>query len=252
MEPSALDGGYINEVVRVGDTVHRSMGPRSSFVHELLLDLDRRGFDGSPRYLGKDDDGREVLSFIPGDVPTGETPQFVRSAQSLVSVARLVREFHDMTAGTPLAGDEEVVCHNDLSPKNTVYRAMSEGPFEAVALIDWDIAAPGRRIHDVAHMCWQYLDLSEKWSNPDDAAVLIRLVAHSYHLVDSHDLIPTILWWQDRCWRGIEGRASVEPAMARLVALGVPRQIQRAHDWVELHAAALSSPLADPDGATSD
>jgi hypothetical protein len=34
----------------------------------------------------------------------------------------LVREFHDLTAGTPLATGGEVVCHNDLSPKNTVYR----------------------------------------------------------------------------------------------------------------------------------
>jgi len=28
-----------------------------------------------------------------------------------------------------------------------------------VAFIDWDLAVPGRRIHDVAHVCWQYLGL---------------------------------------------------------------------------------------------
>ena len=27
------------------------------------------------------------------------------------------------------------------------------------AFIDWDIAAPRMRIHDVAHVCWQYLGL---------------------------------------------------------------------------------------------
>jgi Ser/Thr protein kinase RdoA (MazF antagonist) len=46
---------------------------------------------------------------------------------SSAEVARLVRQFHDLTAGTPLAGDQEVVCHNDLSPKNTVYRDDREG-----------------------------------------------------------------------------------------------------------------------------
>jgi hypothetical protein len=40
--------------------------------------------------------------------------------ESLVTVARLVREFHDLTAGTPLAGDQKVMCHNDLPSKNTV------------------------------------------------------------------------------------------------------------------------------------
>jgi len=46
---------------------------------------------------------------------------------SSAEVARLVRQFHDLTAGTPLAGDQEVVYHNDLSPKNTVYRDDREG-----------------------------------------------------------------------------------------------------------------------------
>ena len=77
---------------------------------------------------------------------------------SLVRVAELVREFHDLTAGTPLAGDAEVVCHNDLAPNNTVYSPDGAG-LRPVAFIDWDLAAPGRRIHDVAHVCWQYLGL---------------------------------------------------------------------------------------------
>jgi aminoglycoside phosphotransferase (APT) family kinase protein len=70
-------------------------------------------------------------------------------------VAELVRQFHDLTAGTLLADGQEVVCHNDLSPKNTVYRDLGRG-LRPVAFLDWDLAAPGRRLHDVAHLCWQY------------------------------------------------------------------------------------------------
>ena len=82
----------------------------------------------------------------------------VTAEASLVRVAELVREFHDLTVGTPLAGDAQVVCHNDLAPNNTVYSPDGSG-LCPVAFIDWDLAAPGRRIHDVAHVCWQYLGL---------------------------------------------------------------------------------------------
>ena len=81
-------------------------------------------------------------------------PNEISSAQSLIAVARLVRQFHDLSAGTTLAGDQETICRNDLSPKNTVYRDLGAG-LSPVAFIDWDLAAPGKRIHDLAHVCWQ-------------------------------------------------------------------------------------------------
>ena len=106
------------------------------------------GGDGGPEWL------------LPGGFVAWETtqPAEVRSEASLVAVAQLVRQFHDFTAQSKLVGDEEVACHNDLSPKNTVYRDLGQG-LRPVAFIDWDIAAPGARIHDVAHVCWQYLGL---------------------------------------------------------------------------------------------
>ena len=89
-----------------------------------------------------------------------------------------MREFHDLTAGTPLAAGAEVVCHNDLSPKNTVHRDGGTG-LAPVAFIDWDLAAPGERIHDIAHVCWQYLALGPGGDDPAvagaDAADLRRL-----------------------------------------------------------------------------
>jgi len=32
-----------------------------------------------------------------------------------------VRQLHDLTDGSDLAGSAEVVCHGDLAPGNTVY-----------------------------------------------------------------------------------------------------------------------------------
>jgi Phosphotransferase enzyme family len=224
-----LPGGFVNAVVRVGDTVRRPAG--SAFVRDLLRHFEERGWSGAPRYLGVDSRGRDMLSFIDGDVPWQSLPP----ASSLVAVARMVREFHDLTGGTPLAGTAEVVCHNDLSPKNTVYRAG-----RPVAFIDWDIAAPGMRIHDVAHVCWQYIGLGPDVTDIGAAARLVGVVADGYGLADRAGLVDTILWWQDRCWRGIEAAADAgEPAMVRLRDLGTVEEIQAQYAWTAGHRSHL-------------
>jgi hypothetical protein len=56
-------------IVRIDDTVRRTKGPNAPFVHKLLRYLEVVGFDGAPRLLGIDDRGREVLSFVGGEVP---------------------------------------------------------------------------------------------------------------------------------------------------------------------------------------
>ena len=94
-------------------------------MHELLGFFERSGWGGAPRFLGMDEQGREILSFVEGYVPWQEPGvPGVTAEASLVRVAELVREFHDLTVGTPLAGDAEVVCHNDLAPTNTVYSRL--------------------------------------------------------------------------------------------------------------------------------
>jgi aminoglycoside phosphotransferase (APT) family kinase protein len=227
-----LPGGFVADVVRVDDTVRRP--PATSFVHRLLDHL--ADWPGAPRFLGMDEQGREILSFVDGYVPW-QSP--LRSPESLIDVARMVREFHDRTAGTELPGDEEVVCHNDLSPKNTVYR--DERP---IAFIDWDIAAPGARIHDVAHVCWQYLGLGPDVTDIAETAHMVRLICDAYGAIDRTRLVDTILWWQDRCWRGIESAAAAgHPAMIRLRDADVPTQVRAAHAWTAQHRATLDAAL---------
>jgi hypothetical protein len=86
----------------------------SPFVHALLRHFEAVGFEGAPRLLGIDQQGREMLSFIEGDVfvspESAQDPVAILSDAKLVSAARLIRRFHDATAGTPFADDAEVVC----------------------------------------------------------------------------------------------------------------------------------------------
>jgi hypothetical protein len=117
-----LLGGAVNVVVRVGDTVRRTPPENAGFVHRLLQHFAAVGWDGAPRFLGSDTAGRETLSYIPGHVDWDRARAKPLGDESLRQAARLTRAFHDLTAGTALAGADEVVCHNDLSPRNTVYR----------------------------------------------------------------------------------------------------------------------------------
>jgi aminoglycoside phosphotransferase (APT) family kinase protein len=185
------------------------------------------------------------LSFLDGHVAWEPVQSSgVSSEQSLVRVARLVRQFHDLTAATPLAAGGEVICHNDLSPKNTVYRKTGAG-LRPVAFIDWDGATPGERIHDVAHVCWQYLGLGPGVTDVDRASRRVRMICDAYGLSGRDALVETILWWQDRCWRGIEARAAAgEPAMVRLRDDGAARSVRDAYRWVEQHRDELNATLA--------
>jgi hypothetical protein len=76
-----LYGGIANRglVVRKGDTVRRPLRETSPAIHALLEYLDEVGFDGSPRFLGVDTQGREVLTYVTGDavttpIPPGRSP----------------------------------------------------------------------------------------------------------------------------------------------------------------------------------
>src|SRR5690349_14780194 len=124
-----LSGGFVSDAVRIGGTVRKPPPRDPVLVRRLLRHLQACGFDGAPRHLGTDDRGRETLTFVDGIVPwqRDRQPGSIRSDRSLAAVARLVRRFHDLTAGTDLAADGEVVCHHDLSPRNTVYRDAGDG-----------------------------------------------------------------------------------------------------------------------------
>ncbi|MBW0115849.1 phosphotransferase enzyme family protein [Pseudonocardia abyssalis] len=153
-----LHGGTANRgrVHRVGDTVRRPLRPTAPAVHALLRHLEDVGFDGAPRVLGVDDDGREVLSYIPGQAVTAPAPPWGLTDAALRSVGRLLRRFHDATAGfdaAPHTWSESPpepfrvggIAHNDPNLDNVVFR---DG--QAVAMIDFDLAAPGDPVWDVA------------------------------------------------------------------------------------------------------
>ena len=140
--------GAFSTLAKVGNTVRRRTGPWTPAVHALLRHLEKVGFDGAPRLLGIDAQGREILTHIPGDVYRTASPD-IATRRALVEVGRLLRRYHEAVSGFSLPpgigwywgsdpGPGSVVCHNDLAPRNTVFRGGSP-----VAFVDFDLASPG-------------------------------------------------------------------------------------------------------------
>ncbi len=185
LEEVPLSGGEeTSGVVRVGDTVRRPLGPTALFTHALLRHLEAVGFAGAPRFLGIDGRGREVLTYLPGAVVLGGPPL---GDGQLVAAARLVRAFHDATAGTALAGAAEVVRHTDLGPHNTVFQ---DG--RPVALIDWGDARPGARLGDLAAAVWCYGSIGAEGGPIDEQARRIAVFCDAYGWDDRRAVVEAI------------------------------------------------------------
>ena len=145
-------------VVRRGDRVLREAGDWTPAVHRLLAHLRSRSVAGVPAPHGTTDDGREVVGFIEGDVPSYPMPAWVWADAALESATRLLRRIHDATRGVEIDGPwrsaihepVEVICHNDFAPYNLVFDAG-----HVVGAIDWDFASPGPRLWDLAYLAYR-------------------------------------------------------------------------------------------------
>src|SRR5690606_5121315 len=144
----ALPGGNVGGAKLVGDVVLRPTGPWTPAVHALLDHLHRVGLDSIPRVLGVDDQGREMLTYIPGRSIAADS-EFVGDAL-LTSAVAWLRRFHDAAAtfrpsgvrrwrhGPRALAEHEIVCHNDPG----AYNWIVDGD-RVVGVIDWDMAGPG-------------------------------------------------------------------------------------------------------------
>lgn len=256
-----LTGGFISaSVTRFGDAVRRSAGDWSPAVHAWLGHLAAAGVDLAPRPRGFDPvAGVETLSFIDGTVLSGgASPDYLWRNDTLAAIARLVRTFHDAAASfhpptgarwqpdAAFPGGGEVICHNDLAPWNTVF--VSERP---VAFIDWDLAAPGPRLWDVAFALWHFVPLyGDAASDPFDAGTFeprahrTRLFCDAYGLSDRDNLVDMITSRQHATLTTIRlGAAAGHPAYTRLWGLGAGAGIQRQVDYVREHRDELASAL---------
>jgi len=188
-----LSGGWVTSgVVQVGQTVRRPSSPNAPFVERLLDHLESTGFHGAPRHLGFDEQGREILTFIEGHVPS-DCRDTVWSDDQLSAIADLLRHFHDATSRSEVAGGGEVVCHNDFGPWNLVWR--DDLP---VAIIDYDNAAPGARLDDLGYATWKALNLGLVDTSVSEQRRRMTVFASAYGAISDSTLLAAIERAQER------------------------------------------------------
>jgi Phosphotransferase enzyme family len=167
MAEDRLGGGMGNrgEVLRLGNTVRRPRSDHWAATSVLLEHLAAEGF-AAPVLTGRDAEGREIFRWIEGEAPVPPYPGWSLTEDVLASVGRLLRRYHDAVGSfsppphldwsdelaDPNGGP--IVCHNDVCPENVVFRGG-----DAVALLDFDVAAPGRPIWDLAQTARMWIPL---------------------------------------------------------------------------------------------
>lgn len=215
---------------KVGRTVRRPTGPWTPAVHELLDWLAAEGLGGIPHVGGTDDQGREIVSYIEGrGIPVDDE---VVLDHVLVEATTWLRDFHDIVAdfrpdgpriwrhsGEVELGPDQVICHNDPGAYNWI---IQSGHF--VAMIDWDLAGPGRPIDDLAFLCWTGIPLYREIPI-EDVVRRLDLVVDAYGewgpLTLLNAVAERMTTAADRIEAGIERG---DPGMLNLAALGEPRR----------------------------
>lgn len=216
--------GNVSGALRVGDRVHRATGPWTPAVHALLDFLAPR-LRAVPRAYGFDEQGREVLDFLPGEVVEVPTENQIRS------LVTWTRDFHTAVAGFTHTGPwryfpiaaPTMVGHNDIAP----YNACFDGD-ELVGVFDWDMSGPTNPLAELAFIAWNCVPL---WDDVGAslAAQRVSLIAQTYGCYSARDVLHAVPGRIQVMLDGIPaGAAAGDPGLVNLMANGEPENSTRA------------------------
>jgi hypothetical protein len=263
-EPLAGDG-VTPGIVRVGNTVRRPVRPFTRTIQAYLAHLHQAGFTAAPVPLGTDEQGREVLSFVPGDVPRNPLPPETAGEAVLAALARLIRELHEAStgwapppdaawggiprsAGTVLpVVDEpsELVSHRDYCPGNVVFRDGLPA-----ALIDFDLARPTSRLYDIANALWWWAPLRDPRDRAPAFAGLdiprrAAVFADAYAMTarQRQDLVPLLIRTARRYHLSARAAADADPVFKGFWEQGAKNELPRAEAWLQQAAPAIAEHL---------
>jgi hypothetical protein len=197
-------------------------------VHALLGYLADR-VPCVPRVFGFDERGREILSFLPGDVIDVDTQTL--SPGQLVAVVRWTRAFHGAVAGFshpgpwrffPVAG-ATLIGHNDIAPYNVCFAGD-----ELVGVFDWDLSGPSTPLLELAFIAWNCVPL---WRDigPDLAAERLRVIAETYGTLGAREILDAVPVRIRTMLDGIPVAAAAgDQGMASLMEIGEPGRSREA------------------------
>jgi Phosphotransferase enzyme family len=243
LEEELFGGNVADSVVRIGTTVRKPATHATPAVEALLAYLHSVGFRSAPQSLGRDDAGRQVLEFVPGPLWSRENQS---TTADLRRVGCLIRALHDalssFRSSAPATWDvitradgDDLICHNDLAPWNLICSG------ERWVFIDWDNAAPGTRLWDLAWAAISFPPV-EPGCNLLTAAMKIRAIADGYDLQCSqyHRLLQLMVR-RSRAASDllIEGARTNQQPWARLYAEGHDKYWGPVSGYIESNLSVL-------------
>ncbi|WP_116952286.1 alpha/beta fold hydrolase [Jiangella endophytica] len=266
VEVPLLGGDVSDGVVRVGGTVRRDPVESAAAVHAYLRHLERAGFPYAPRFLGFDERGREILTFVDGEMGGRPLAPWAVTEDALREIAVIQRRLHDASAGFTLPdgvswpapvqlpgvapllepGAADVVGHNDITFENTIF--VDGRP---VGIIDFDLAAPTTRLLDVVTTLRYWAPLSDPADRDPalrdaDTGRRMRIFADAYELDTGQRaaLLDVADRRFARVWHVMRHRAETDGGgWGRMWAGGAGDTIRRAQEWVRSQRDALEAAL---------
>jgi Ser/Thr protein kinase RdoA (MazF antagonist) len=235
-----LTGGNVADtVVRIGSTVRKPASAATPAIEAFLIHLAEAGFPGAPRTLGRDEQGRHVLEYIPGAM--ADTLPAMTNAE-LHRVGRLIRALHDAAEDFTPPPDapwqvaippdrRELICHHDLAPWNLV----RDG--DRWVFIDWDGAGPGSRLWDLAYAAHGFVPLGPG-GDPDVDGPRLRALIDGYDLSDTQRReLPALIGAHTRAMYDLLRTSALTGAQpwARLYAEGHGEHWGPAADYIDNH-----------------
>jgi hypothetical protein len=254
-----LRGGFTNDglIMRVGETVRRPWRPTSAATKALFDHLEQVGFDGAPRFLGEDERGREVLSYVPGAAVLEPYPDWALTDEALVSVAELLRGYHDAVSSfdfcayswpetVPGAFRGGIISHNDPNLDNVVFAGG-----RAAALIDFDLASPGSVVWDVACAARLWAPLREDRDIPRQlrgrSLSRLRTFVDAYGMPDERDrarVVDALGHAHDWCYAVVRRAvAGGHGPFAQMWRAGGERRARRTRRWIAANDARMRAAL---------
>lgn len=236
-EISFSSGESKQKVVRVGDTVRKEPAENCDFIRKVMIELTNNDFHYSPRYLGMDDKGREIMTYIDGEQMNHTEISFDLIKQTLV----VLRKFHDIFSKSELSGGEETLLHSDFSPWNLIVKDK-----KLVGVLDFDDVRPGKRIYDVANVCWTFLDIGSNDSNFTEEEVYkyLPILIDAYGDIETSDFVDALLSEQNKVLRYRENRVQeVKEGDEKEYRRRVCEEIKREIEWVKRNRENIDKAL---------
>jgi aminoglycoside phosphotransferase (APT) family kinase protein len=249
--------GVTPGIVRIGDTVRRPVRPFTATVQAYLSHLHAAGFTGAPVPLGFDEQGREILSFVAGDVPREPLHPEATGEDVLAALARLVRDLHAAAegwkpppgavwGGNPGATERpELVTHRDYCPGNVVFRNGLPA-----ALIDFDLARPTTRLYDIANALYWWAPLLDPLDRTPALAEAelprrVAVFADSYGMTadQRRGLVPVADQMIRRFHISTREKADIDPVFRRMWDAGVKDRLPRAEQWIKQAGPGITTRL---------